>query len=100
MKIKISYTPCSLVELYDRVATEMGHGDPSEFKYDCRKINIAQNIQDGFYEFYDKVAREKDPTLSNNDIRASITMLLAMSGPKVDKTLKANEVEIFEGFIC
>ena len=100
MKIKIPYTPCGLAEFYDKVATEMGHGDPSEFKYDVSKINIAENIQDGFYEFYDKVAREKDPTLSKNDIRVGITMLLVNSGPKVDKTLKANEVEIFEGFIC
>ena len=100
MKIKIPYEPCSLIELYDRVATEMGHGDPSVFTYDCRKINVAENIQDGFYEFYDKVAREKDSTLSTSDIKAGITILLAMSGPKVDKTLKANEVEIFEGFIC
>lgn len=100
MKIKIPYEPCGLTEFYDRVATEMGHGDPSEFKYDVRKINIAENIQDGFYEFYDKLARETDPTLSDNDIKVGTTMLLLNSGPKVDKTLKANEVEIFEGFIC
>jgi hypothetical protein len=100
MKIKIPYAPCGLMEFYDRVATEMGHGDLSEFKYNVSKINIAENIQDGFYEFYDKVVSEKDPTLSKNDIRVGITMLLVNSGPKVDKTLKANEVEIFDGFIC
>ena len=46
------------------------------------------------------LARETKPEPSENDIRVGITMLLAMSGPKVDKSLKANEVEIFDGFIC
>lgn len=74
--------------------------DPRELKYDCRKINIAENIQDNFYVYYDNLARETDPTLSENDIKTGITMLLIMSGPKVDNTLKANEVEVFDGFIC
>ncbi len=91
--------PMSLTEFYDAVATEMGHTDTSEIKYDCTKVNIAENIQDGFYEYYAQTARETDPVLSENDIKTGITILLAMSGPKVDSDLKANEVEIFEGFI-
>lgn len=93
MKIKIPYTPCGLSEFYDRVATEMGHGDPSEFKYDCRKINVAENIQDGFFEYYKAMKPDVDAAVE-------IGMMLVCSGPKVDKNLKANEVEIFEGFIC
>ena len=97
-KILISIPPCSLVEFYNAVATEMGCTDTRELHYDCTKINIAANIQEDFYEYYAKVARETDPTLSESDIRVGTTMLLAMSGPKVDKSLKANEVEIFDGF--
>jgi hypothetical protein len=100
MKIKISNTHCGLTEFYDAVATEMGYADTSELHYDCRQINIAENIQDGFYTYYAEKARETTPDISDNDIQIGITMLLVMSGPKVDKNLNANEVEVFEGFIC
>lgn len=100
MKILISAEPCSLLEFYEAVATEMGYSNINNLEYDCRKINIAANIQDKFYAFYTDVAKRNDKTLSDNDIKVGTTILLAMSGPKVDETLKANEVEIFEGFIC
>ena len=89
-----------LVEFYDAVAKEMGYTDTSELNYDCRKINIAKNIQDGFYEYYKQKAKEENHNINENDIKVSITMLLAISGPKVDFNLKANEIEIFDGFIC
>lgn len=85
-----------LTEFYDAVATEMGYTDTSELHYDCRKINVAQNIQDSFFGYY----REAYPELSENDLRIHVTMLLVCKGPKVDKSLKANEVEVFDGFIC
>ena len=100
MKILISTQPCGLTEFYDMVASEMGYSDTSELKYDCRKINIAENIQDGFYAYYTKYARETQPELTDNDIQTGITITLMMSGPKVDSSLKANEIEVFEGFIC
>lgn len=100
MKILISIPPCGLTEFYNAVAREIGYSNTSELQYDCRKINIAENIQDGFYQHYAELAKETKPIPSENDIRVGITMLLAMSGPKVDKALKANEVEIFNGFIC
>lgn len=95
----ISGVPCSLMEFYDTVAREMGIAPTSEIKYDCRKVNIAENIQDGFYEYYSALARETDPSISENDIKTGITMLLAMSGPKVDMSLPKNAVEVFDGFI-
>ena len=88
------------MSFYDAVATEMGYTNTSELRYDCTKINIAANIQDGFYTYYAEKARETTPDISDNDIQIGITMLLVMSGPNVDKSLKANEVEIFDGFIC
>lgn len=100
MKILISNIHCGLPEFYDAVATEMGYADTSELKYDCTKINIAENIQDGFYEHYLAFIREKDIYSHENEARADITLVLAMSGPKVDTNLKANEVEVFDGFIC
>lgn len=97
MKITIPNEPYNLIEFYNAVATEMGYTDTSELHYDCAKINIAENIQNGFYEYYKAHA---NPYVSENDILMGITMLLACSGPKVDVNLKENEVEVFDGFIC
>jgi hypothetical protein len=100
MKLTIAEGKYNLVELYDAIASQMGYADTSELHYDCRKVNIAFNIQENMYDYYYEHARETDKTLSDNDIKIGTTMLLIMSGPKVDNDLKANEVEIFEGFIC
>ena len=100
MKLLISnYKPMSIIELYEAAAKEMGCTNTSEIKYDCTKINVAENIQDGFYGYYLAMLREKDIYSHENEARADVTMLLAMSGPKVDNALKANEVEVFDGFI-
>lgn len=100
MKILIPTKPCDLITFYNTVAREMGHSDPKELEYDCRKINVASNIQDNFYIYYTNYARETQPELTDNDIKIGISITLMMSGPKVDSSLKANEVEVFEGFIC
>ena len=100
MKILISNAPCGLTEFYDEVAREMGYDDPSELHYNCTKINVAENIQNNFYEYYLALIRENDIYSHENEARADITLLLVMSGPKVDQTLKTNEVEVFDGFIC
>lgn len=100
MKMTMENKSYSIVGLFDAVATEMGYLIPDKLKYDCRHINVASNIQDGFYDYYTTLAREEDPNASETDIRISITMLLAIAGPKVDASLEDNEVEVFEGFIC
>jgi hypothetical protein len=98
MKIKVPKNNYSIVELYDTIATEMGHQNIDDLEYDCRQVNIAKNIQDGIYEKYLELGREQK--LSEQDVRAGITMLLAVSGPKVDENLADDEVEVFDGFIC
>lgn len=101
MKVLISnYKPCGIAELYEAAAKEMGYTDTNGIKFDCTKINVAENIQDGFYEYYLALIKENDIYSHENEARADITLLLVMSGPKVDNTLKANEAEIFDGFIC
>lgn len=109
MKVKIKARPYGLCEFYELAAKEyikeIFNGDIeavdfSEYNFDCRKINIAQNIQDKFYEHYTKCVRDADKKMRDSDIRIGITMLLAMSGPKVDENLLDDEVEIFDGFIC
>ena len=98
-KIIVPEKNYSIIELYDAVATEMGYMDVSELEYDCRHINVAPNIQDGFYRYYTALAKETDKTMTETDIKTSVTTVLAIYGPKVDDTLQANEVEVFDGFI-
>lgn len=86
MKVKVPEKDYGLVEFYDAVATEMGYVDTSELNYNCTRVNVAKNIQDGFYRNYN----------AESEI---ITMLLAINGPKVDEDLEPNEVEVFDGFI-
>ena len=100
MKILIANANCSLVDFYDTVAREMGYADTSELHYDCRKITVSEEIQDDIIAYYHDAARETDPTLSESDIRIGTAMTLLTSGPKLDITLNANEVEVFDGFIC
>lgn len=98
MKIKVPCKNYSITELYDAIAMEMGHQNVHKLEYDCRKVNIAKNIQDGIYDKYIELSKEEK--CSEQDVRLGITMLLAISGPKVDEDLEDNEVEIFDGFIC
>lgn len=95
MKLVVPQKNYSITELYDTVANLMGKGNLDN-NYDCRHIDVASNIQDGFFACY----REMNPDLSELDFRMSMTMMLLQYGPKVDETLKANEVEVFDGFLC
>jgi hypothetical protein len=98
MKVKVPSKNYGIVELFDTIATEMGFVTVQNLEYDCCKVNIAKNIQDGIYEKYLELGREQK--LSESDIRVGVTMLLVCSGPKVDENLADNEVEVFDGFIC
>lgn len=95
MKIKIPHKNYSIVELYDTVASIMGR-ETENLQYDCRHINVAENIQQGFFDYY----RETNPHLSEYDLKSGVCTLLLMSGPKTDSQLEDDTVEIFDGFIC
>jgi len=96
MKIKVPRKNYGITELYDAVATIMGHEDVSKLHYDCREINVARNIQDGFFAHY----REAVPHVSESELKMSMGMLLLNYGPKIDDDLEDYEVEVFAGFIC
>ena len=98
MKIKIPHKNYGVTELYDVIATTMGYKNVDQLEYDCRKVNIANNIQDGIYDKYLELGKEEK--ISEHDVRLGVTMLLACSGPKVDESLADDEVEVFDGFIC
>ena len=96
MKIKVPNKIYGVTELYDAVATTMGHKDVSKLHYDCREINVALNIQENFFAYY----RAQNPQLSETDLNLGVAMLLLDYGPKTDETLSDYEVEVSDKFIC
>lgn len=96
MKIIVPKRNYSITELYDMVATTIGHEDVSTLHYDCREINVASNIQEGFFDYY----KEQNPDMSESELSMTVAMLLLNYGPKTNETLCDYEVEVFDGFIC
>lgn len=96
MKLKVPKRNYGVTELYDVVATAMGYRDVSKLHYDCRAINVALNIQDGFFEYYRKILSYQ----SEPDFKMGVSMILLNYGPKTDDNLADYEVEVFDGFIC
>lgn len=87
----------SLPEFYDAVG-EYLNVDIATVHYDCRKLLISKTIQDHIYCSYHKLypeLSEKNPA----DLKARVTEMLLVSGPKVSDKLNDFEVEILEGFI-
>lgn len=95
MKLKVPAKNYSITELYDAAAELMGR-ETKNLKYDCRCINVAPNIQDGFFAHY----REENQNISENEFKMGVAMMLLNYGPKVDENLADNEIEVFDGFIC
>lgn len=95
MKFTMPNKNYGVYELFHEVAKLMGK-ENDELNYNCRCINVAENLQDGFFTYY----REENLDLSETEYKRTITALLAIYGPKVDAQLAENEVEVFEGFIC
>lgn len=86
-----------LSDLYRTIALACGFPfDDENFRVDCTKVNIANNIQDNIYEAY----RRKFPeeyAFNPAEFDTQITMQLCLGGPKVDKDLPENTVEVFYG---
>lgn len=96
MRIKVPIKNYGVTELYDAVAKTMGYKDVSKLNYDCREINVAPNIQDGFFQHY----RETIPHSSESELKMSVSMILLNYGPKMDTSLADYEVEVSNKFIC
>jgi len=96
MRLKVPKKNYGVTELYDAVATTMGYRDVSKLNYDCREINVARNIQDGFFAYY----KETIPHSSETDLKMSVSMILLNYGPKTDDNLEDYEVEVSDKFIC
>ena len=80
-----------LIALYDIAAEKMGITVDNDYKYDCTKINISNDV----YNFYYNIAKEHN---GDNGIM-ELNMLLLMAGPKVEDYLKDLEIEFQENAI-
>ena len=100
MKIRLNESDyrCGLTECYGNIAVKAGYTPTQRTLYDCRRVCVSEHIQDAWYSYYQEKAKEKDPFLSDSEIKRSITMLLLMNGAKVQPDLADNEVSIENGF--
>lgn len=95
MKLTMPKANYDLIEFYDTVAAMLGCTDVSKANYNCTKINVAPNIQQGFFDYY----KELNSHMSAREVNMVVAMMLLGRGPKEDTALKANEVEVFDGFL-
>lgn len=80
----------ALSNVYDLIAQAAGVNPDDVQSYDCRNIDYSRNAQDLIYK---KVGTQVSDTVQ-------ITMVLAMSGPKVDASLPPNTAVIYrEGIL-
>jgi len=88
-----------LVATYENAARKAGFPVTDGSRYDCRHICVADNIQDTWIQYYNAWMREHFPNLSGIEITQNVMALLLLSGGKVDRNLKKNELSIDAGFI-
>lgn len=90
--IDVFYPNLNLAAFYKKVAEEFQMPVEEGYGFDCRKIWIAANIREQWYEQFEREHGETQ--------RWEINMRLCMSGPCVEQYLREDEVEVEEGWIC
>lgn len=92
----VNLLPLTITDLYDFVATTLGY-DKEKVCYDCRRIEISNDIADLIEEKYRQMGQEKG--LSESDIKLSFGMVWCFSGPHTDEKLDNGTIVVYEGFI-
>ena len=87
-----------LVSTYENIARKDGYPVTDHTIYDCRKVDVAANIQDAWIRYYHDQAISEHPGIPEPDISRHISALLLSCGAKVDRTLSDNEVLVHPGF--
>ena len=88
----------TLLPFYVYVAECMGYEDEAIETYDCRKIWVAENVQNAIIEAY----RGRCPdeyTEYPTEVNHKIMRILAISGPKMNRDLQDNQVKVEIWFI-
>ncbi|MBR1634216.1 MAG: hypothetical protein IJ682_04035 [Lachnospiraceae bacterium] len=87
-----------LVSTYENIARKDGYPVTDNTTYDCRKLDVADNIQEAWIGFYQNRTKSEHPHLSEYEIKQNIMALLLNCGAKVSPLLSDNEVLIHPGF--
>ena len=88
-----------LVPTYENIARKTGYTVTDKTQFDCRKLDVAGNIQDEWIRYYHDRTQAEHPNLSEYDINQNIMSLLLNCGAKVSPMLSDNEVLIYPGFL-
>lgn len=80
---------CNLNDFYKNVGLHI-KDDIMGYMFDCRHIDVSNEIQDTFFEYY-----KTEWNLNDGDI----AMGLAIGGPKVNKNLTGYEIEVDDRFM-
>ena len=87
-----------LVSTYENIARKDGYPVTDNTTYDCRKLDVADNIQEAWIGFYQNRTKSEHPHLSEYEIKKNIMALLLNCGAKASPLLSDNEVLIHPGF--
>jgi hypothetical protein len=91
VKVEVDLDKCSLLgmqDFYEYVVKLAGFEDEPYKRFNCTKIFVSRTVQDYIKDGYKNRGAED----------FEIGMILGCYGPKIDETLKANEVSIIPGF--
>ncbi len=81
---------CGITEFYDHVAMRRNYNVTDNTRYACSKIEVAENIADNIFDYCENVLGTSKETMG---------MQWVCYGPKANRALKDNYINIEEGFI-
>ncbi|MBQ9605551.1 MAG: hypothetical protein IJV16_00025 [Lachnospiraceae bacterium] len=87
-----------LMNTYENIAKRAGYRITDSTVFDCTKIDVSENIQDSWIDFYRELEKKEHPELADLDIMSNVMALLLNFGAKVNNSLSVNEVSIMTGF--
>ena len=87
-----------LLKTYENAAIKSGYTVTDQTTYDCRRLDVAGNIQDAWIARYRRDLLAKSPELNESDVNQQIMSLLLNFGAKVSPNLSDNEIRIHPGF--
>lgn len=87
-----------LIKTYENTAKKSGYNVTDRTTYDCRKLDVAKNIQEAWITFYQDDTIAKSPEMTKADVIQQVMALLLNYGAKVNPMLSDNEVLIYSGF--
>ncbi len=88
----------TLTPFYVYVAECMGYANEAIETFDCRKIWVAENVQDAIIEAYKETCPEEYEEYPI-EVEHEIMRILAIGGPKMNEELSNNQVKVEAGFI-